>query len=637
VGGTLFFVASDGTQDTLWKSDGTAGGTEVVPDAGSSLYDLTVVNGTLYYTAFNGVGLTLWRSDGTAEGTGVVPTVGSWPGQLAPTDLTESAGMLYYAANGELWRYDGGDAPVVVDIDTAYTPWPTELTDVNGTLYFTTYDDMHGHELWKVDAGGASFVADIFPGVGSSAPQHFTNVDGTLYVFADDGTHGRELWKSDGTASGTVMVADISPTGGSWPYQLTDVNGTLYFVADGKVWRSDGTAAGTEIVADINPNDASGVGVIGVNGTLYFTADDGTHGEELWKVDAGGAALVEDINPAGSSSPRRLADVGGSLYFSADDGTHGRELWTSDGTPAGTHVVADINPSGDSSPEGMALVAHGLLPGERRRARIRALEARRGRDHDDAGVVGQSGGGGGQVTLTASVGAPPADGMPEGTVTFGVDGVARAPVALSGGTASVSVALAPGRHTVTAAFTGGAGFADSAAQPLVQTVAAAPAVDGDTTRPGAGPAGGGAPAPAPSDATAPALSDVSLSASVFAVDARGGAAAVAAVRGGTTLRYRLSEAARVRVTVKRVRGGRRVGGRCVRATRSNRGARRCVRLRRVGRLAIDSRAGANARRFSGRIGGRSLAVGRYRASLVAIDAAGNRSARARLGFRVVGG
>jgi hypothetical protein len=136
----------------------------------------------------------------------------------------------------------------------------------------------------------------------------------------------------------------------------------------------------------------------------------------------------------------------------------------------------------------------------------------------------------------------------------------------------------------------------------------------------------------------PVLSHVSLSARVFAVGRRGAAAtAGAAVRKGTTVRYRLSEAARVSVTVKRALAGRRVAGRCEKPTRSNGGARRCARLRRIGRFAIDSRAGTNSHGFSGRIGTRSLAVGRYRATLVASDAAGNRSANARIGFRVVAG
>ena len=52
-------------------------------------------------------------------------------------------------------------------------------------------------------------VKDIFPGPDSSFPTDLTNVNGTLYFAANEGYNGDELWKSDGTAAGTVMVKDI--------------------------------------------------------------------------------------------------------------------------------------------------------------------------------------------------------------------------------------------------------------------------------------------------------------------------------------------------------------------------------------------------------------------------------------------
>jgi ELWxxDGT repeat protein len=74
-------------------------------------------------------------------------------------------------------------------------------------------------------------VRDIRSG-GNSAPSNLTNVNGTLYFQANDGTTGFELWKSDGTSAGTALVRDIRSGGNSSPRSLTNVNGTLFFTAD---------------------------------------------------------------------------------------------------------------------------------------------------------------------------------------------------------------------------------------------------------------------------------------------------------------------------------------------------------------------------------------------------------------------
>jgi hypothetical protein len=106
---------------------------------------------------------------------------------------------------------------------------------------------------------------------------------------------------------------------------------------------------------------------------------------------------------------------------------------------------------------------------------------------------------------------------------------------------------------------------------------------------------------------------------------------------GTTLSYRLSETATTTFTVQRVRKGRRIRGRCRRATRRNKllSRRKCKLYKGVrGSFTHTGNAGANSIRFTGRVGGKRLKVGSYRLVAVTVDPAGNKSATKRRGFRI---
>jgi hypothetical protein len=148
-----------------------------------------------------------------------------------------------------------------------------------------------------------------------------------------------------------------------------------------------------------------------------------------------------------------------------------------------------------------------------------------------------------------------------------------------------------------------------------------PATDGDTA----------------TDTTAPIVSRFVASPTRFRVARRATALMARASRtgAGTTMRYRLSESARVTFTVERLLPGRRVGGRCVKPAPELRARPSCIRRAVAGRLIRAGRTGANTLRFSGRIGKRALAAGRYRVTLSATDAARNRSRPARLRLGIV--
>src|SRR5262249_53925202 len=89
-------------------------------------------------------------------------------------------------------------------------------------------DGKHGYELWKSNgtSTGTALVNDIYPGSANglvpgsagSYPSDLTNVSGTLFFGANDGSHGFELWKSNGTSTGTALVNDIYPGANSSLY-----------------------------------------------------------------------------------------------------------------------------------------------------------------------------------------------------------------------------------------------------------------------------------------------------------------------------------------------------------------------------------------------------------------------------------
>lgn len=312
VNGILYFGATDtGIADQenrdeadLWRSDGTEAGTVKVKDF-TSLQALTAVNEALFFVGYIGDGYDVWTSDGTETGTHMVK-----------------------------------------DIDAEEGTFPDNLTNVDGTLFFSITENATGRELWKSDgtAAGTALVKDINP-TGSSNPTNLTDFNGVLYFSTyDNGSGG--LWKSDGTSSGTVQVKEASIGGES----LTPAGSTLFFTAadaDGfQLWKSDGTEAGTFKVKNIadNVGETAVSELRALDTLLFFTAIQNAN-RGLWKSDgtAAGTTLLKDFYP-GNESIQILAPRGGEMLMlvAPDFSSTSVALWKSDGTIAGTIKVIDI-------------------------------------------------------------------------------------------------------------------------------------------------------------------------------------------------------------------------------------------------------------------------------------------------------
>lgn len=211
--GRLYFYGDDGTNAGLWTSDGTSAGTiflaPMVPELDSDgTPDVIERNGRVYFFAAADFGAptSLWQTDGTPAGTVPVAAITAPDGSsLVPHELTEVGNAIYFLASEvfgtaqQLWRTDGtapGTGVVIPDIGGTQTGTYPSLAAFNGALYFPgNFEPAIGTELYKLDAGGITPVADINPGPDGSFPEKLTPADGILYFTADDGFHGRELWK----------------------------------------------------------------------------------------------------------------------------------------------------------------------------------------------------------------------------------------------------------------------------------------------------------------------------------------------------------------------------------------------------------------------------------------------------------
>ncbi|MFP2904126.1 ELWxxDGT repeat protein [Pyxidicoccus sp. 3LFB2] len=191
---TVHLMATDGSAPVLVGEFGT-------------VREAVALGGQLYFSATTGAAGTdaeLWRSDGTAQGTQRVKDLRTGEAGSLPGDLTVLGSRLFFVADDgvhgrELWVSDGTDAGTRLFADLvpgAGSAAPEALTPIQGHLFFSAETPERGREPWMSDGTPAGMVPldELAPEARASDPRGFTRAGGEVFFTADDGSGTRGLW-----------------------------------------------------------------------------------------------------------------------------------------------------------------------------------------------------------------------------------------------------------------------------------------------------------------------------------------------------------------------------------------------------------------------------------------------------------
>ncbi len=247
----------------LWKTDGTAVGTELLATAPERFRELAVLTEPTETSALSALLTTetfpedlieLWHTDGTTTGTqmllGSFAALGFAEDLLVPPWFAVSGGLgllaarLEGATHRELFVTDGTVAGTQQITQRASDDFvPEELFVIGAVDGGWIYQDWHqesGPEIWFTD-GTITEIVELVPGVLGSrpvgldddAPYRGATIDGELVFSAYTEDRGYELWRSDGTASGTVPLRELRPGEAGEPLDLIASGGRAWAAGHG--------------------------------------------------------------------------------------------------------------------------------------------------------------------------------------------------------------------------------------------------------------------------------------------------------------------------------------------------------------------------------------------------------------------
>lgn len=536
----------------------------------------------------------------------VLVLLGALPAVASATFIPGPAGKIAFAsgrANGEVPSpADNDDAKAKIWIADYPFGAPVQAT----TLPANT---QHRHPNWSPDHTRIVYAAGVaFSGTYALWIHDFRTGEETQFVPAAE-KQDRPSWSPDGETIAYGSLGDlwVKSVDGGAAVNLTNTAGT---VEERPVWSPDGNTlyynrgnAGDRDLYKLSPPSPGSPQIpieIGATDdwqpalspdgdTLCFLRGPQSDGADIYTIGVNG----------GTAQPFATSGVGDLNCVWSPDGT--KILYTLGAFSGGDLIIRDANTSSPSLLSGLNVAKHfdgnadwatNFSPTcEDRKASIPVngfVSVGLGCTDPDSGPGKEAPHPEGIGDSFLEVLTPPAHGT-------------------LGGLSEGKVIYTPNkdfRGIDTFTYTGSDGVSD--ADPATVTIQV-----------------GQEQAPPPRDVEKPRITNVKVSAKRWLLGSK--LASVSALPTGTTISFRLSEAARSTVAFQRAQPGRRVGGKCAKPTAANRDRKACVRYVGAGQLpSFAGKAKVNKVKFQGLLRrGRSLAPGTYRVVVRARDAAGN--------------
>ena len=405
--GELWFLADDGVHGReLWRTDGTAAGTQLAMDLIPGPDSHWALPAPRLDGRIASLGAILIYADESASGgieLWVLPpssapqSLGKFPGAsvLEPFADARSArvGQRFVFAiesadpsERGVWSTDGTPNGTQRLIDTQAVRWMRS----DGVRAYIATDPFQVGELHVTDGSLAGTQMLMGAGLDYRNPTATPGVfyQGALHLGAQaqstpQGNLGSELVRTDGTLAGTQVVADLVPgNGSSGPTDLVLHQGALHFVGQldaalgRELYRYDSANQSAQLVHEfgqgITPLSfgeyASGAlpaPIASASGGLVLPVGLAQHGIEPWGLTPSGAQLLHDT-PSLWNATSNLGEVvrsGTRLFFSAHaTGSDFRELYALDlQAPFAAQLVPGPGDGTDSSAQSLLGFADGVV------------------------------------------------------------------------------------------------------------------------------------------------------------------------------------------------------------------------------------------------------------------------------------